>query len=198
MPDPETPEAPDGETPPETPDPPETPEVDDTPDMGGGAKKALTEERKARRDADKRAKAAEQELQKLREESMDAQQKAIAAARDEGKAEARSSYGARLVDAEVKAAAAGRSVDVDALLDGLDRTRFLDDGEPDVEAIASWVDRIAPVTPGAPPVPKVPTGARGETKPNQLTRADLKSMSPKDIEEARRAGRLDTVLKGAN
>lgn len=89
---------------------------------------------------------AAKELEKLRTESMSDMEKAIAQARQEAATEATKGFGARLVDAEVKAAAAGRPVDVDALLEGLDRNRFLtDDGEPDQAAISAWVDRIAPV-----------------------------------------------------
>jgi len=45
----------------------------------------------------------------------------------------------------VRAAAAGRVADVDALLEGINPAKFLtDDGEPDRDAISVWVDRIAP------------------------------------------------------
>lgn len=90
--------------------------------------------------------AAAKELEKLRREAMTDQEKAVAEARDQARAEVLAQVGARLVDAEVRAAAAGRQVDTDALLEGLDRSRFLtDEGEPDREAIQAWVDRIAPV-----------------------------------------------------
>ncbi|MGI8711091.1 MAG: hypothetical protein ACR2LA_08885 [Acidimicrobiales bacterium] len=88
-------------------------------------------------------------LADLEKQSMSDIEKAVANAREEASTEARRSYGTRLVDAEVKAATAGRTVDVEALLDGLDRGRFLgDDGEPDTAAIGAWVDRIAPLRPG--------------------------------------------------
>lgn len=89
------------------------------------------------------------ELDGFKQASMSDQEKAVAAAVDAARNEARTetlrTVGSRLVDAEVKAAAAGRAVDVEALLEGLDRSRFLDDeGEPNVKAITAWVDRIAP------------------------------------------------------
>jgi hypothetical protein len=73
------------------------------------------------------------------------QEKAVEAAKAEARSEALKTVGVRLVDAEVKAACAGRKVDVAALLEGLDRTKFLtDDGEPDSDAIEKWVDKVAP------------------------------------------------------
>lgn len=85
------------------------------------------------------------ELETLRAQSMTEAEKAVDEARKAGRAEARAELGVRLVDAEVRAAAAGRSVDVEALLEGLDRRRFMtDDDEPDTKAITAWLDRIAP------------------------------------------------------
>lgn len=124
---------------------PTPPPSEQAPELNDAGKKAIDAERKARRDAEKRTKAIEVELTKLQEASMSDMEKALVQARQEATLEAAQGFGARLVDAEVKAAAAGRQVDVDALLDGLDRTRFLtDDSEPDTAAIAAWVDRIAP------------------------------------------------------
>lgn len=122
-----------------------TTETEQTPDLGDSGKAALDAERRARRDAEKQAKAATAELQKLRDASMNEQDKAVAAARAEGRTEALRDAGARLVDAEVRAAAAGRGVDTDALLEGLDRSKFLDaEGEPDRDAIVAFMDRLAP------------------------------------------------------
>jgi hypothetical protein len=93
----------------------------------------------------KENKNAAKELEELRAKHMTEQERAVAEAKDAGRKEALVEIGARLVDAEVKAAAAGRSVDVDALLDGLDRSKFLDDeGNPDTTAITAWIDRVAP------------------------------------------------------
>ncbi len=109
---------------------------------------------------EERAKAnatAAKELDQFRQASMSEQEKAIETARAEARAEAVTAMGRRLVDAEVRAAAKGRIADVDALLDGLDRARFLgEDGEPDVKAINGWVDRLAPKK----AVPDLGQGAR--------------------------------------
>jgi alanyl-tRNA synthetase len=89
---------------------------------------------------------AAKDLEKLRTESMSEQEKAVAAARDEGLTEGRKLGATRLVDAEVKVAAVGRPIaDVDALIQGLDRTRFMtEEGEPDTKAIVKWLDQVAP------------------------------------------------------
>jgi len=89
------------------------------------------------------------ELEKLKREGMKPDERALEDAKAAGRAEAQASVGKRLVDAEVKALAAGRKVDVDALLEGLDRSRFLDDdGEPKSKDIEKWLDRVAPKTTG--------------------------------------------------
>ncbi len=104
--------------------------------------------------------AAARELAELRQQTMTDTEKAVAVARAEARTEALREGASRIVDAEIRAAIAGRSVDVDALLEGLDRNRFVtDDGEPDRKAIIRWVDRIAPDNGRVPPVPGGPRGA---------------------------------------
>lgn len=137
MPDaPATPEA-EGATPPVTEVPPA--------ELGDGGQKALAEERRLRKEAEKRAKQNETDLQKLRDANMNEVDRALKAAKDEGRTEALREAGMGRVEDAVRAAAGGRAVDVDALLDGLDRTKFLDaEGNPDRAEIQAWVDRIAP------------------------------------------------------
>src|SRR5690606_25537408 len=107
---------------------------------------------------EERAKAnadAAKELEQLRRESMNERERAVEEARSKAEAEVTARFAAKLVDAEVRAAAAGRDIDIDALLEGLDRSRFItDDGDADQEAIAKWVDRVAP----APDVEEQPRG----------------------------------------
>jgi hypothetical protein len=106
-------------------------------------------EQRLKRKVENQNKANADKIERLEAASLSDQEKAVAAAvqaaKDETRTETMRQLGHRLVDAEVKAAAAGRSVDVDALLEGLDRSRFLgDDLEPDTAAISQWVDRITP------------------------------------------------------
>lgn len=89
---------------------------------------------------------AAKELETFRQQAMSDTERAVEAARNEGRSEGTRTASERIAKAELRAAAAGRNVDIDALLEGVDARRFLDDdGEPDVKAITSWINRVAPV-----------------------------------------------------
>lgn len=89
--------------------------------------------------------AAAKERDELRRSAMTEQEQAVAAAVDQARAETLRQVGGQLVAAEVRAAAAGRSTDLDALVEGIDPTKFLDEsGQVDRDAVKAWVDRIAP------------------------------------------------------
>lgn len=196
-PDPSTPPAPD----PSSATPPE-PKADD--DLGDAGKKALDAERARAKEADKRAKAAEAELEKFRKSQMSDQEKAVAQARDEGKAEATSAAAQRLAGAEIKAALATVVADADKraeIIDDLNLSRYIgEDGEPDVAKIAALRDRYAALTAGAtpgtpPPPPGVPKGARsGNGEVKQLSKSDLVGMSAEQIVAARKAGQLTEYM----
>lgn len=109
-----------------------------TADLGDAGKRALDEERRARRKAEK-------ELADLRKAAMSDQERAIAEAKTQALAEANKAAGPRLVRAEFRAAAAGQ-VDketLDAYLEDVDLSKFVgDDGEPDTKAIAARIKRL--------------------------------------------------------
>lgn len=176
---------------------PPQPKPDDG--LNEGGKRALEAERKARSEAEKAAKAANAELEKLRKLTMSETEKAIAEARASARAELMAEVGAERVENAVRAATAGRNVDADALLDGLDRARFLtDDGKPDTQKITEWVDRIAPKgqTPPKPAAKDIGQGARpGATgAPQIVDRSELKGMTPAEIDKAHREGRFDRLM----
>lgn len=102
------------------------------------------------------------ELETAQRAGMSELDRALAEARDAGFTDGRTKGLEREVAAELKAAAAGRPVDVDALLEAVDLTKFVtDDGEPDTAALASLVDRIAPAsteTPGTAPLTPLDLG----------------------------------------
>ena len=155
----------------------ETTEAATAPDFSALAELNLTPEQikgrvEASRKWEDRAKAnadAAKELERIKREALPEQERLVAEAEARGGAAATARLAARIVDAEVKAAAAGRSVDVEALLEGLDRTRFVTpDGEPDTAAIKAWVDRIAPATEpteAASPWPDLGQGATSSQTP---------------------------------
>jgi hypothetical protein len=136
-----------------TPPPPKTPRSLDQADTTDWKAEAERWKGLARKHED-RAKAnatAARELDDARKQSMTDVERAVAEARIEARRETLVETGARLVDAEVRAAAAGRAVDVTALLEATDRQRFIgEDGEPDTKAIRTWVERIAPKTNALP------------------------------------------------
>lgn len=109
------------------------------PELGDAGKRALAEERKARR-------AAEKQLEDLRKAQMTEQEKAVAEAKAAGLAEAAKVAGPRLVRAEFRATAAGR-VDkdtLDAYLEDVDLAKFVDDsGDVDAKAIEARVKRLS-------------------------------------------------------
>lgn len=80
------------------------------------------------------------ELEQLQRAAMTDAERQIAEARDAGRAEATQTLVGRLVDAEIRVAANGRTFTPDAVL-SLDRNQFItDDGSVDTDAIAKWVD----------------------------------------------------------
>ena len=132
--------------------------TDTAPDLAAEVEKWKAQARK-HEDRAKANAAAAKELEAFKKASMSETEQAIAAAREEGRAEALKAAASGRVEDALRAAAAGR-LGVDALLDGLDRSRFLtDDGEPDRDAIAAWVDRIAPKD-DTPRVPDLGQGTR--------------------------------------
>lgn len=152
MPEPTDAPAPEADPTPETPD-------TGTPDLTAEVERWKTLARKHEDRAKANASAAK-ELETLRQQTMSDTEKAIALAKAEARTETMREVASRVVDAEVRAAVAGRNIDAEALLDGLDRTRFVtDDGEPDRDAISQWVDRIAP-KPTEPAFPDLGQGAR--------------------------------------
>lgn len=152
------------------PEPERLPPAAEAPDPDAGAKSALAKERAAAREATKALKAVQAELDELRAASLSDTEKAIAAARTEAAAETAKTFGSRLATAAIKAAAAGRNLNVEALLKRVDAAAFIgDDGEPDEDAITEWLDELAPA---GKPSPDLGQGHRGQ--PNaELSPAEL-------------------------
>lgn len=151
-------------------EPDDLPPAAEAPDPDAGAKSALAKERAAAREATKALKALQAEHEALKAQAMSDYDKAIAAARTEAAAETAKTFGSRLVTAAIRAAAAGRNLNVDALLKRIKSEEFIgDDGEPDEEAITEWLDELAPA---GKPSPDLGQGHRGQ--PNaELSPAEL-------------------------
>lgn len=142
--------------------------------------------------------AAKKELEKLQAAQMTDTEKAIADAVAKARAEVMAEVGSSLVDAEFKAASAGFTLDVDALLENLDRRKFMgEDGKPDKARIGEFVTKLAPAKRSA--ATDTGQGARPNGNgPAQITdRAVLKTMTPEQIDQAHRDGRLKSLLDGS-
>lgn len=126
---------------------------------------SLAEERKAHRDL-------QAKFSKLEQQHMSEQDKAIAKAKAEGKAEAIKAAGKRFAAAEFKSIGAEKGVPmslIDVYIDS-DLSRFVnEDGEPDRKTITAVVDKLAAGLPqpdnGAARMPRVPAGPRSEPQP---------------------------------
>lgn len=104
------------------------------------------------------------ELAQLKTASQTDQEKAIEAARAEGRTQALRDASKQLVDAHFTAATANRMTDDQrtALLAGLDRTAFMaaDGITVDTAKVTAFVDQIAPAATATPPGQQPATGAR--------------------------------------
>lgn len=178
-------------------------------DLGDAGKKALAEERKARRDAERARKAAEDELQQLRSSLEQGKQA------DEAKAEAEqirrdaektatAKANERILRAEIRAAAAGKLTDPADALAYLDLAQFEvgDDGSVDAGDIA---EAISDLIKRKPYLAAKAQGFQGSgdggartsgSSPKQVTDAELKTMTPGQIVKARSEGRLAKVMGG--
>ena len=114
----------------------------------------------------KRAQTAEAELTKFKEAQLTVQEKAIKAARDEGKAEGVTLGNQRLIRAEVIAAAAGKVADAEdayAILTASGTLAGLevgDDGTVDTAVIKTAIDELVKAKPHLAPVRSPSFGAR--------------------------------------
>lgn len=169
-------------------------------DPTAGLKKALAAERKARREAERKATAAEQARADAGKEPAE---QAIEQARREAREEAQNAFNQRLVQAELRAALAGKVTNPALALKVIDTSVIDVSGDGDIDA-QSVTDAIADALAQYPEL--VPAdakkfagtadqGAKGKaSRPAQLTRDELKSMSPEQIVEAEAAGRLTSLL----
>lgn len=180
------------------------PEPDQDEPLGDAGKKALAQERAARKAAEKdakRAKDLEAELSKLREDQMSEQERAVNQARKEGAAEALAEANKRIARSEAKALATGKTRDPDVAVQLLgDLSQFVtDDGDVDTDAMSAALDELVKekeylAVGDRQPVPGADQGARGGNGVSQLTREQLKTMTPDQIMRAEQEGRMDKLL----
>lgn len=162
-------------------------------------KKALAEERKAR-------KAAEHEIAALKEQlsakDKSPEEQELDRVRQEATSAAVAKANQRIIRTELKAAAKGRlqSPELALKLVDLDGIEVDDDGEIDSAEIESRIDALLEQYPGLAANAKrfqggADQGAQKKAGPSQLSRDDLKKLTPEQVLKADREGRLDK-LKG--
>lgn len=117
--------------------------------LGDAGKRALAEERSARRKAEKAAKAAVEELERIQQANQSESEKALAQARAEARAEALGEANGRVLRAEVIAAAAGKLADPSDAVSLIDLSTFEvdDDGNVDAKSISSAIDELVKAKP---------------------------------------------------
>lgn len=150
--------------------PPGTPPADqqqeDDKGRAGGDRQVLADladERKARQAAEKAAGDAKRELDQLRQQSMSDADKAVAAARAEGRSEALKTANERLLRAEVRALAANVLADPDDAVHLLDLAAYEanSDGDFDRKRIKADLDALVKSKPYLSPRPGNGAGEGG-------------------------------------
>ena len=183
-------------------DPPE-PDPEGADKLGDAGKKALDAmkaQRKAALDAEKAAKA---ELEALRAQIAGKEaEHAAEVEKQKARDEALSAANRRILSAELRAAAKGKLADPSdaGLYIDLDSFEVSDDGEVDTDALSSAIDELLSRKPHLAATGRrfsgdADGGARaGDPQKRQLTERDLESMTPAQINAARKNGQLNKLM----
>ncbi|MFJ7901899.1 hypothetical protein ACIQ6V_15650 [Streptomyces sp. NPDC096198] len=142
-----------------------------------------------------RFKQASTELEGFRQSQMTDTEKAIEAAKVEARNAVLSEVGNKLINAELRAASSAAGVALPGA-EYLNLNSFVgEDGSPDAARIAAFVSSL-PKSGSGSYAQNLGLGRQGGPTAGQLTREDLARMSPREINEARAAGKCDALLRG--
>lgn len=172
---------------------------DEQEDPAATLKKALKAEREARRAAERERNTLKQQLEV---KDKPAEEAALEAARREATEAVTAKANARIVKAELRAAASAKVSNLTALtrLVDTDAIDVDEDGNPSADDIEDAIKQFLTDYPEfAVDKSKFPgtadQGSKGKrSAPAQLTRDDLQNMTPEEIDKARKEGRLDKIL----
>lgn len=171
--------------------------------LGDAGKKALAAMKEREKAARARARELERENAELKAaiESKDKtpDEQAIDAARREAEAAAIAKANERILRSEIKAAAAGKLADPEDALRYLDLADFEVDesGNVDSTEVADAINELLerkPYLAAQSGRVTLDTGRGRNPAAGQLTREDLRHMTPEEIVSAKSAGRLNNVL----
>lgn len=178
----------------------ETPETDDKP-LGPAGEKALAAEKDKRRAESAKRRELEAQLAALKASaSADTEKADLDAIKAQAIREANAAAAQRILRSEIKAAAAGK------LADPADAYKFLDladfevneNGDVDTAEIASAITGLLTSKPYLKAAQSGPGsadgGVRKGSRPDQLTREQIQSMSSDAVEAARQKGQLNDLL----
>lgn len=180
----------------------ETTTVEETVDWKAEAEKAKADAEKwkamSRKNEDN-FKSASSKLSEYEKANLTDSEKILAEATEAGRNAALSEMLNERAQDKLESAAAKAGVELDSILGDLNMGRFVADGSVNTDAINDFVNRFADVGNSrkqdkGKTASELGVGPQG-TRPQQLTQADLKGMSPKAILEAEKAGQLDKLLK---
>ncbi|MGW8430929.1 hypothetical protein ACWGJ9_07370 [Curtobacterium citreum] len=174
--------------------------------LGDAGKKALDSMKGQRNAARQELQSVKDQLAALQAErdnaGKTAEEQELDKARKDGETTATKRFNELLVGAELRAAAKGKLADPSdaALYLKLSDFTVSEDGTVDAEALGEAIDDLLTRKPHLAAAAQsrfqgdAGQGNRGEKPKPQVTETELKSMSPAQINEARRDGRLDKVL----
>lgn len=140
------------------------------------------------------------EVEDLRKAQMTDAEKAIAEAEGRGRQAALESIAAERAQLKLETAAAKAGVDIAPVLGVIDVSKFVTDGDVNADAIGDFVSQLSAQF-AQPNEPKFPQGLgigpqASQSKPGQLTRADMARMTPQEIAEADDKGLFDDLKAG--
>ena len=171
----------------------ETPELSEMDKLKAEVDKWKSLSRKNEQQAKSNMTAAK-ELEEIRKSQLTETEKLIEQTKTETALSVRREFATKLVDAELKAQLNSRVLEGGALL-SFDKSSFInDEGNVDSEAIQQWVEAHSRSTEAQ--IPDLGQGSRGNnpSKSQIRSRDELKNMSPADILQARKEGRLDSLM----
>jgi hypothetical protein len=179
--------------------------VDGEEALGDAGKQALDRTKQRLKDERAARRALEAELAELRKgKPAEGEQPDVEAIRAEARREAQAEANQRALRAEIKAAATGKLADPADALTFIDATDLeVDaDGNVDADELAEAIDDLLKRKPYLAAAAQggqrfkgtADGGTRKETRPAQLTQADMARMSPEQIVDATDKGQFDVLL----
>lgn len=129
-------------------------------------REVLAKERKARREAEKRERAAARRIAEFEDRDKSETDRAVDAARDEGRKAALAETGQRLAAAEIRAALKGVVPDPRAIVEDLNLSKYVtDDGDVDEKAVKALAEKYATFG-GSTRQPSFDGGAKDKDAPS--------------------------------